>query len=353
MKYLSQRARSLMLYSDAAEYSTDTRSVALNTTLSPYPPSPAAVQAAQQMQMEHLNRYPDPDSTELTRAIAANFGLDPSNVCITNGAEEALSLCIPACFDAGQVVAVGTDTNRFLRSVLHLNSVVCKTCGLPEDLRPRAEDYTDLAVDGLILSNPHYPTGTPIGRNDMLAVVRANLDRVVILDERYAEFGNTSLAAFVNDCPNLIVIRTFSKAYGLAGLRCGYALAHPDLIEGLRNVKRSLGQYPMDTFTQTVAAAAIRDKAYLAKTVHAIVTMREEVAERLREMHCEVLPSDANFLLVRPPHLPASEVVYQLQENGIRVKHHKVPMLDEYFCVTIGTDEEMQTLLQALRRIRI
>ena len=352
MSYLSQLSRSVFPHIDA-EYVDDPNLLSLHTTQSPYPPSPKAIEAARGFAFEQLNLYPDPQCSQLSEAIAAFHGLRADQVFVANGEEEIISLTIPTFFDAGDEVASADMTNRLYRTALRMYGVKHRGIEVPEDFRLSAEHFRDLPEHGLLITNPDIPTGTTIGRNDMLQIVRENADKIVIVDERYAEFSNCSIAAFVSDYPNLVVVRTFAKAFGLAGLRCGYAVADAELISGLRTIKQSLGHYPMDTFTQTIATAAIGDKDYLAQTVHRIVRTRENVAERLRAMQCQVLPSGANFLMVKPPNVPASEVAYQLREQGIIVRHYKYPPVDEYFCVTIVRDEDMQFFLDTMARLRI
>ena len=171
------------------------------------------------------------------------------------------------------------------------------------------------------------------------------------MDEAYGEFASCSVAGRVCDYPNLLVVKTLSKAYALAGARCGYALGNKALIDGLKTIKNSMNSYTVNAMTEAVAIAALSDKKYYAELIDKINAQREETADALRQLDFEVLPSSSNFIFARHKRISGSEIYFQLKENGVLVRHFKSDRISDFVRITIGTKEEMKILLTEISKI--
>lgn len=221
---------------------------------------------------------------------------------------------------------------------------------LDDAMRIDVDDYRRPCA-GLVLPNPNAPTGIALGLGQIETLLRAQPDRVVVIDEAYVDFGADTAIPLVRRFPNLLVVRTLSKSHALAGLRVGYAIGHPDLVEALNRVKDSFNSYPLDRLAQAGAAAAIADREWLARTTGKIIKTRIGLTSSLRGLGFEVLPSQANFVFARHPDRDAAHLAAALRERGIIVRHFRTPRIAEWLRITVGTDEECRVLTDALGTI--
>ncbi|MDE5616950.1 MAG: aminotransferase class I/II-fold pyridoxal phosphate-dependent enzyme, partial [Clostridia bacterium] len=175
--------------------------------------------------------------------------------------------------------------------------------------------------------------------------------KIIIIDEAYAEFSNCSMANYITKYPNLLIIRTFSKSYSLAGARCGYAIGDEALINGLKTVKDSINSYTVDRLTEGIAIKALENNKYFNAQVDKIISTRDEYADKLREIGFDVLPSNANFLFAKHNDIKASELYYQLKKQGVLVRHFNQARIDDYLRITVGAENEMEALMKALNKI--
>lgn len=351
MNYLSRRCKSILPYT-AGEQPQDKSYVKLNTNECPYPPSPEVEKTLKEFDAGRLRLYPDPESKKLVSAIAARHGVSPENVFVGNGSDEVLCMCFPAFFDENDTVAYADVTYSFYKVWAHMYDVKSKKIPLDDEFKLLASDYLSMdGVKGIIICNPNAPTGTALGRLDLLKIVETNSDKIVIVDEAYGEFASASVANRINDYPNLLVVKTFSKAYALAGARCGYALGNKALIDGLKLVKNSMNSYTVNALTEAIVIAALSDKKYYAGVIDKINAQREETADALRELGFEVLPSSSNFIFAKHKVLSGSEIYFQLKENGVLVRHFKGDRISDFVRITIGTHEEMKTLVSEIKKI--
>ena len=351
MNYLSRRCKSILPYT-AGEQPQDKKYVKLNTNECPYPPSPEVERTVRDFDTARLRLYPDPENAKLVSVIAQKHGLEPENVFVGNGSDEVLCMCFPAFFDENDTLAYADVTYSFYKVWAHMFDVKSKKIPLDDEFKLLHTDYLSLeGVNGIIICNPNAPTGTALGRLDLLKIVETNPDKIVIVDEAYGEFASCSVANRVVDYPNLLVVKTLSKAYALAGARCGYALGSKSLIDGLRTVKNSMNSYTVNALTEAVAIAALSDKKYYAGLVDKINSQREETADALRELGFEVLPSSSNFIFARHKSISGSEIYFQLKENGVLVRHFKSDRISDFVRITIGTRDEMKTLLTEITKI--
>lgn len=351
MNYLSRRCRSILPYT-AGEQPQDKRYVKLNTNECPYPPSPEVEKTLKEFDAGRLRLYPDPENKKLVNAIAAKHGLQPENVFTGNGSDEVLCMCFPAFFDENDEVAYADVTYSFYKVWAHMFDVRSHKIPLDDEFKLLHTDYMYMdGVKGIIICNPNAPTGIALGRLDLLAIVESNPDKIVIVDEAYGEFASCSVANRVCDYPNLLVVKTLSKAYALAGARCGYALGNKALIDGLKLIKNSMNSYTVNALTEAIAVAAIKDDKYYAGVIDRINAEREETSDALRQLGFEVLPSSSNFIFARHRTLSGSEIYFQLKQNGVLVRHFKSDRISDFVRITIGTHEEMKTLISEIKKI--
>ena len=349
-KFWSQRVRDMVPYVPG-EQPRDRKFVKLPTNENPYPPSPKALEALRAAAGDSLRLYPDPECTELRSAIAAAHGLSPEQVFPGNGSDEVLAFCFQAFFDPEQPIRFADITYTFY-------AVYANFFGLPVELVPLAEDF-DLPVEkfllpgcgGVVLANPNAPTGLEIGLSGIRRILEAHRDHMVLVDEAYIDFGAASADTLVTEYDNLVVVRTLSKGHALAGLRVGYALAHPNLIAALRCVRDSINSYTVDRGAQAAAAASLADAAYFQKRAGQVIRTRERAAGELRAMGFAVTHSKANFLFLRHPGFPAKGLLDGLRNKGILVRWFDRPRIRDYLRVTVGTDEEMDALRDALKEL--
>ena len=353
MSYLSKLTRSIIPYT-AGEQPQDMKYVKINTNENPYPPCPKVRKILDTFNEDKLKLYPDPNNTELANALAKKHGVSFDNIFIGNGSDEVLALCFPTFFDQnGAFLAYADITYSFYKVWAKMFGINSKIIPLTDDFKIDIEDYKKLddSVKGIIICNPNAPTSLGLGRLDLLEIIQANPDKIVIVDEAYADFSVNSIAGFVKDYKNLLVVRTFSKSYSLANIRCGYAIGDEELISGLKTIKNSFNSYTVNSLTEKIALAALEDNKYFAENIDKITTQREDTADALRELGFEVLESASNFLFAKHNKMAASEVYYRLKENGVLVRHFKSPRIDNYVRITIGTKEQMNILIKKLKLI--
>ena len=317
--------------------------VKLNTNESPLPPSPKVIEAIKAAATDSLRLYPSPTAKPAREAIARRFQLNPSQVTVGNGGDELIEMCFRAFAGAGDRVAYPTPTYPLLDPLCRIHEAVPSThpTELPWELPPSlGPDPAPLKF----IVNPNSPTGAFFTSDVMEAAVRSSTG-IVVIDEAYVDFAPYSCLELLSRHENVLLLRTFSKSYGLAGMRIGFALGHPDLIEALDSVKDS---YNLDRLAIVAAVAAIEDEDYHARLVGEVVRNRGELAGALASMGFDLVPSSANFVFVKPPK-PAAQVVAALRERKILVRHYDREPIAGWIRITIGTREQHETLLAALQ----
>ena len=344
--YWSRRIRDIVPYTPG-EQPKERSFIKLNTNECPYPPSPRAVEAIQAAAGETLRLYPDPECVELRAAIAAREGLDIGQVFCGNGSDEILAFAFQAFFNPDKEVVFPRITYSFY-------PVYTDFFGLKRREVPMNPDFSN-PVDrlcgrngGVVLANPNAPTGIAVGLEVVEQLLRANPDVVVIVDEAYVDFGADSAAKLIRHYPNLLVVQTTSKSRALAGLRVGWAMGDTGLIDGLRCVRDSVNSYTVDRLAQAGAAAAIGDEDYFQSIRRRVMHTRGWTEQALRERGFSVLPSQANFLFARHPAHTGKELLDGLRERGLLVRWWDKPEIRDWLRISIGTDEDMKTLVQAL-----
>jgi len=325
--------------------------IKLNTNENPYGPSPKVIAALQKEAADSLRLYPDPNSDGLKQAIALYHGLNANQVFVGNGSDEVLAHIFNALLKHDKPILFPDITYSFYPVYCGLYEIAFETVPLNDAFEIKVEDYFK-ANGGIIFPNPNAPTGRLVALGDIERLLNQNTESVVVIDEAYVDFGGESAVMLVNRYPQLLVTHTLSKGRSLAGLRVGYAVGHPDLIDALHRVKDSFNSYPLDRFAQAGATAAIEDQAYFEECCQHVIKTRGVVVESLQRLGFEVLPSGANFIFARHPSHDAERLSGLLREQKIIIRHFKKPArIDQFLRITIGTDGECQALISALENI--
>ena len=325
--------------------------VKLNTNEHPYGPSPRVIAAISRECDATLRLYPDPTSLALRQAIARRESLDAEQVFVGNGSDEVLAHAFQALLKQDRPLLYPDITYSFYPVYCGLYQIAHRTIALDAALAIRPEDYLQGDAGGIIFPNPNAPTGRGLALDAVERVVAGNPDVVVVIDEAYVDFGGQSATSLIDRYPNLLVVQTMSKSRSLAGLRVGFAMGHPDLIQGLDRVKNSFNSYPLDRLAQAGAVAAIEDEAYFQQTRCAVMQTRDVLIDGLGALGFEVLPSMANFVFASHPRRPAVEIAAALRERGIIVRHFRQPRIANYLRITVGTDQQCGQLVAACAEI--
>jgi len=329
------------------------RLVKLNTNESPYGPSPKALAAINAQNNEDLRLYPDPEGAALKQAIAKFHGLDPKQVFLGNGSDEVLAHVFAGLLKHSKPVLFPDITYSFYPVYCKLLGIDYKTIPLGKEFEINLADYKT-PNGGIIFPNPNAPTGRSITRSEIQTLLSRNKDSVLVIDEAYVDYGTQSCIPLLRGaaCPeNLLVVHTLSKSRALAGLRVGFAVGHPDLIAGLERVKNSFNSYPLGRLAQAGAIAAIEDQAHLEQTSQQVMQTRAKLVSDLNALGFETLPSTANFIFTRHPQHAGAALYQALRDRGIIVRHFKLPRIENFLRITIGTDEQNGELVAALKEI--
>ena len=324
--------------------------IKLNTNENPYGPSPRVLDALRDEVGDSLRLYPDPNGESLKNAVAAFYGVTPGQVFVGNGSDEVLAHVFLALLKHEQPLLFPDITYSFYPVYCGLYGIDFATVPLTAAFAIEVKDYAR-PNGGIIFPNPNAPTGRLLPLAKVEALLAGNPDSVVVVDEAYVDFGGESAIALVDQYPQLLVIQTLSKSRSLAGLRVGFAVGHPRLIEALERVKNSFNSYPLGRLDIRGAAAALEDRPYFEQTRQMIIRTREELVRNLRGFGFEVLPSAANFVFARHPARDALQLAAGLREKAIIVRHFKQERIEQFLRITVGTDEQCNALCRALAQI--
>ncbi len=331
------------------EQPRDMQYVKLNTNESPFPPAPAVLQAVAE-EAGKLNLYCDPECTRLRAAAAALYGLAPENILPVNGSDEALYFAFTAFCDSTRPMAFADITYGFYPVFAAMTGTPAHIVPLREDFTLDPADYCGLH-ENIVLANPNAPTGLALAPADIESILRSNPDNVVIVDEAYVDFGGESCVPLIGKYENLLVVQTFSKSRSLAGARLGFALGSPALIAGLNTVKFSTNPYNVNRMTQAAGVAAIASQDYTLENCRRIVENRTYTAKALEAMGFRVLPSKANFLFAAHPAAEGQALYSSLKKRGVLVRWFDKPRIRDWLRITVGSREQMDALLAALKTI--
>jgi len=348
-KYWSGRLEGIVPYVPG-EQPKDKKYIKLNTNENPYPPSPAAEEAVKNMVFSDLRLYPDPECEKLKETLASFYGVNKNQIFVGNGSDEILAFCFPAFFDEGSEITFADITYSFYPVYSKIFCVNFREVPLNDDFTMPVDEFCKKS-DGVIITNPNAPTGVALSLNEIEKILKANTECVVVVDEAYVDFGAESAVKLIKEYPNLLVVQTFSKSRSLAGMRVGFAIGNEDLITALGCVKNSINSYTLDRFALIAAEKSVEDREYFEKTCKMIINTREKTVSRLRELGFFIPESKSNFIFASHSKIFAGDLFKQLRDAGILVRYFNKPRIDNFLRITIGTDEEMETLCNKMEEI--
>lgn len=324
--------------------------IKLNTNENPFPPSARVLDAIRQAVNDDLRLYPDPDCGALKAAIAQFHGVPKECVFVGNSSDEVLAHAFLGLLKHKLPILFPDITYSFYPVYCRLYGIEYQTVPLDADFQIALDDYAR-PNGGVVLANPNAPTGRAVPLDGIRALLKKNPDSVVLVDEAYVDFGGESAIPLTAEFPNLLVVQTFSKSRSLAGLRAGFAIGHPSLVQALECVKGSFNSYPLDRLAIAGATAAILDRDHFDSTRQQVIDNREWLAKQLSDLGFNVLPSKANFLFVTRPGNDAEQLQAALRARKILVRHFKTPRIAQFLRISIGTREQCEALVTALREI--
>lgn len=345
-KFLNSKLLQLIPYAPG-EQPQQQEYIKLNTNELPFPPSPQVL-AVVQKQLELLNRYPDPSSARLHKALARHFCVEEKNIFTGNGSDEILAFAFQALCPNG--AAFADITYGFYPVYCQLYGIEQQLVPLEEDFGVRVESYAGIDKT-VILANPNAPTGLALAQRQVEELLCQNEDRLVVVDEAYVDFGAETSVPLVKKYGNLLVVGTFSKSRALAGGRLGYAVAGEELIDDLNRIKYSFNPYNLNRMTQAAAIAAVEDEEYFEETRREIVAVREDTRQKLQNLGFECADSLTNFLFVRHKTYTAEDLYTELKQRGVLVRWFDKPRIANYLRITVGTRQEMNRLIEKIQDI--
>lgn len=347
-KFLTEKYLTLKPYVPG-EQPKERKYVKLNTNESPFPPSKRAIQLACE-QAEKLMLYPDPDCKELTALLAEEYGVAPDEIILTNGSDEVLNFAFMAYCDRNTPAIFPDITYGFYKVFAKLNNVPMREIPLRSDFTVGINDY--LQEKGvLFIANPNAPTGIALSPSEIERIVAADRNRVVVIDEAYVDFGAESCVPLTRKYDNLLITQTFSKSRSMAGARLGFGIGNRELIADLTKIKYSTNPYNINRMTAAAGLGALKDREYFIKNCKKIVENRAYAEAELKKLGFTMTSSSTNFLFVKHEKMGGEELYIKLKERGVLVRHFDKAEICEYNRITVGSREEMQTLIQAVKTI--
>ncbi len=347
-RFLSKNYDTLVPYVPGEQ--VNVKVIKLNTNESPFPPSPKVREVLNDDVINKLNLYSDPELKELCNAIAEQFDVTPDMVFCGNGSDDVLAFAIMGFCGRGGRLCCPEISYGFYPVYADIFGVELEQIPLKDDFSIDASDYIGKGKN-IVIANPNAPTGLTLTFDEVEKIVSSNPDNVVIMDEAYMAFCGESCMELVKKYNNLLVTRTFSKSHSLAGLRVGFGIGSKELIADLNKLKFSFNPYNINTLSVKAAAAAIADNEYYDDKISQIVKIREKVTAQLRELGFTCTNSKSNFIFASSDKMPAREIAAKLREKGILIRYFNKPKIDNYLRITVGSAEDMQTLVNTLKEI--
>lgn len=324
--------------------------IKLNTNENPYPPSPKAVEALKSFDCNRMRLYPDPNSDILVNSLAKRYRVKPSQVFVGVGSDDVISMAFLTFFNSDKPILFPDITYSFYDVWADVYKIPYKTMPLDDNFRINKTDYFQ-ENGGIIFPNPNAPTGVYESNEMIEEIVKANKNSIVIIDEAYIDFGGESCIGLTEKYDNLLVVQTFSKSRSMAGMRIGYAIGNEKLIKYMNDVKFSINSYTMNHVTQVCGAAAVEDEEYFIETIKKITDVRENTKKELKKLGFTFTDSKSNFLFAAHDKVKAETIFNELKSRKIYVRYWNKPRINNYLRISIGTAEEMEKLISALKEI--
>lgn len=330
------------------EQPKDKNIIKLNTNECPYPPSPLVRKALNELDTDDLRKYPDTQATLLVHELSKTYGLKEENIFVGIGSDDVLALSFLTYFNSEKPILFPDITYSFYDVWAELYRIPYKTMALDENFNIKKEDYL-CDNGGVVIANPNAPTGAEMDLSDIEEIIKFNKDKVVIIDEAYVDFGATSAVPLIDKYDNLVVVQTFSKSRALAGIRIGVAFGQEKIIKYLKDVKFSFNSYTLNPATIAVGAAALMDDEYFKDITVKTVATRERTKVELKKLGFSFADSKTNFIFAKHESKKAEDIFNALKAEGIYVRYFKKPRIDNYLRISMGTDEQMDKMLEFLK----
>lgn len=321
--------------------------IKLNTNENPYGPSPKVREAVDSLPLDEMRLYPNVTAAPLARALAEYHGLNENQVFVGVGSDDVLANCFLTYFAGEKPILFPDITYSFYDVWADLYRIPYQRVPLGENFVIQPQDYLQ-ANGGIVIANPNAPTSVALPLDAIERIVSTNPDSVVIVDEAYVDFGGETAIPLLEKYDNLVVVRTFSKSRSFAGMRIGYAMASEELIGYLNDVKFSINSYTMSCAAIKYGIASVEDDAYFKDVIARVVDTRAWAVTELEQLGFTCLPSSANFLFVTHKTAAAEDIFNYLKTRQIFVRYFKKPRIDNYLRITVGTQEQMQKLIDVL-----
>ena len=325
--------------------------IKLNTNENPYPPAPGVKEVLSNFNTDDLRLYPDPRVDKLVNAIADFYKIDSSKVFVGVGSDDVLAMIFMTFFNSKKPILFPDITYSFYDVWCNLYQIPFERIPLNEKFEFNIEDYKR-ENGGIVITNPNAPTGIYMELESVEEIIKANPDSIVIVDEAYIDFGGKSAIDLIHKYENLVVVQTYSKSRALAGIRMGYAMANSYLIDAMKAVKNSFNSYTITTLSQDIATASAKDSQYLKECTDKIKSSRKWTVDELDKLGFETLPSSANFIFTTNKNIDAKDLFEYLKEHRIFVRYFNKPRINQYLRITIGTQEQMEALVKAIKEYK-
>ncbi len=347
-RFFSSKFEKLIPYTPG-EQPKEMEYIKLNTNESPFPPSKKAQEYAKKA-AEKLELYPDPECRELTKAVADTLGVNADEVLLTNGSDEILNFAFMAYCDSSHPAVFPDITYGFYPVFAEINNIPYEEIPLKDDFTIDADDYIGINKT-IFIANPNAPTGIALTKSEIEKIVKSNPDSIVVIDEAYVDFGNESCVPLIHKYDNLLVTQTFSKSRSMAGARLGFGVGQKSLIQDLNTIKYSTNPYNINRMTMAAGLGVMEDFEYTKTNCEAVIKNREFTKNALKSLGFTLTESGANFVFAKHPELDGKELYLKLKENGILIRHFDKPEICQYNRITIGTKEQMQKLIDTIKKI--
>ncbi len=347
-RFLADDYKALVPYTPGEQ--VNVKVIKLNTNESPFPPSPKVKEVLSGEVIDNLNRYSDPELKELTAAIAEQFDVTSDMVFCGNGSDDVLAFAIMGFCSKGGKLCCPSISYGFYPVYADIFGVELEQIPLKDDFSIDVNDYINKAKN-IVIANPNAPTGLALTFDEVEKIVSSNPDNLVIMDEAYMAFCGEGCTKLVKKYSNLLVTRTFSKSHSLAGLRVGFGIAQKEIIEDLNKLKFSFNPYNLNTLSIKAASAAIADNEYYDKRIAKIVETRDRTQKQLEELGFHCTDSKSNFIFASSNKMSAAKLYEELRKRNILVRYFNKEKIDNYLRITVGSEEDMQTLVDSIKEI--
>ena len=348
-KFMNEKYCRLEAYTPG-EQPQDKKYIKLNTNESPYPPSQGVLDAVNTDAVSLLNLYPDPECKNLRRTIAEQYTVEEKNVFVGNGSDDILNFAFMAFCGKDSPAAFPDISYGFYKVYAELHAIPFTEIPLNGKLEVCVRDYIGINKN-IFIANPNAPTGLTLSLDDISRICESNQNNIVVIDEAYVDFGAESSVNLTKKFDNIITVMTYSKSRSMAGARLGFAIANEEIIKDLEKIKYSTNPYSINRLTNLAGIAALKDNSYYVENCKKIIEAREYTKVELQKLGFELTDSKSNFIFTKNSNIDGEMLYKKLKEKGILVRHFSKDRIKDYVRITVGTKEQMDALLAAIKTV--